>query len=427
MNSLMLLYLLRLSDRVGLDAEFFMDFFFYLALAVIISQILFDYQMIVNYLYASKKAASKRNYFRPPVALIVPCKGLDAAFEENIKSFYKQDYENFSLWFVVSDKNDPAYEELISLKEKLGSDSKAHDSRILVAGKALSCSQKNHNLLHCYKHLPPNIEVMAFADSDACFRTDWLTRIVHPLRKEKVGVTTGYRWFIPQRNNSATVAMSIINAKIAQLLGEYRFNQAWGGSMAVRVKTFKQLGIEKLWANSVSDDLTVSRAVREGGKKIEFVPACLVASYEQTNWPDFLRFARRQFIITRVNTPNTWRFGLFSSFYSVLGLYGGAAFAAYAYNIESPYWLLFTAVPLVFFLGHLCRSTLRQILIKQILPNDAASLRVSRITDITFGWLFSPLLLAIILSSAFGRRIRWRGITYELIGPTQTVIEARSI
>ena len=323
----------------------------------------------------------------------------------------------------MADKNDPAYEELIRLKEKFGPDSKAKDSRILIAGTALSCGQKNHNLLFCYRNLPADFEVMAFADSDACFRSDWLTRIVHPLRKEKVGVTTGYRWFVPQKNNLATLALSIINAKIAQLLGDYRFNQAWGGSMAVRIKTFKHLGVEKIWANAVSDDLTISRAVRKAGMKIEFVPACLVASYEQTNWQDFLGFARRQFVITRINTPFTWCFGLFSSFYSVLGLYGGAAFAAYAYSINSPYWLLFAAVPFVFFIGHLWRSMLRQILIEKILPNDAHAMRISKIIDITAGWIFSPLLLMIILSSAFGRRIRWRGITYKLIGPTRTLIE----
>lgn len=400
-----------------------MDFFFYIALAAIISQLVFDYQIIINYIFASKKTGSKRDYFRPPAALIVPCKGLDSAFEENIRSFYNQDYDNFSLWFVVADKNDPAYEELIRLKEKFGPGSKAKDSRILIAGTALSCGQKNHNLLFCYRNLPANFEVMAFADSDACFRSDWLTRIVHPLRKEKVGVTTGYRWFVPQKNNLATLALSIINAKIAQLLGDYRFNQAWGGSMAVRIKTFKHLGVEKIWANAVSDDLTISRAVRKAGMKIEFVPACLVASYEQTNWPDFLGFARRQFVITRINTPFTWCFGLFSSFYSVLGLYGGAAFAAYAYSINSPYWLLFAAVPFVFFIGHLWRSMLRQILIEKILPNDAHAMRISKIIDITAGWIFSPLLLMIILSSAFGRRIRWRGITYKLIGPTRTLIE----
>jgi ceramide glucosyltransferase len=400
-----------------------LDFWCYIALTAIISQLVFDWQMIRNYLFAFKKSDAKRSGYRPRTVLIVPCKGLDAAFETNIASLYHQNYDNYMLWFVVSDTDDPAYIELCRLKEKLSITSKAHDVRILAAGLAQSCSQKNHNLLYCFRHLPADVEVMAFADSDACLGDYWLTRLVHRLRKDKVGVTTGYRWFVPQKNNSATIALSVINAKIAQLLGKYRFNQAWGGSMAVRVELFRQLGMDQLWANSIGDDLMLSHAVRKAGKKIEFVPACIVASYEQINWPSFLSFARRQFLLTRIISPGTWWFGLLSSIYSTLGLYGGAVFATYAYHTEKTYWGLFAAVPLVFLVGHLCRSTLRQRLIAKLLPNDAQAMKIARLADIAAGWLLSPILLGIIVSSAFGRRVRWRGITYKLISPTHTVVE----
>ena len=193
--------------------------------------------------------------------------------------------------------------------------------------------------------------------------------------------------------------------------------------MAVRVELFRRLGIEQLWANSITDDLTLSYAVRKAGKRITFVPACLVASYEQTNWRDFFSFARRQFLLTRVTTPGTWWFGLFSSCYSVLGLYGGAAVAVYAYYAANAHWKLFAAVPAVFFFGHLFRSILRQRLIAKLLPEDAAAMKIARFIDIAAGWLLSLVLLAVIISSAFGRRIRWRGITYKLISPTKTMVE----
>jgi ceramide glucosyltransferase len=400
------------------------DFYYYVVWAAIFSQLVFDFQMIRNYVFAVKKAHRIRTYYRPRTALIVPCKGLDAAFEANITSLYQQNYDNYILRFVVSDTDDPAYDRLCRLKEKLSNATKAHDVQVLVAGHAQSCGQKNHNLLYCFRNLPGDVEVMAFADSDACVCSDWLASIVHPLRKDKVGVSTGYRWFIPQKNNPATVALAVINAKIAQLLGSWRFNQAWGGSMAVRSELFRQWGVEHLWANSITDDLTLSRAARKTGKKITFVPACLVASYEQTNWPDFFRFARRQFLITRVAAPVTWLSGLLSSCYSTLGLYGGAAMAVYAYCTQNAHWKFFAAVPAVFFAGHLCRSTLRQRLIAKLLPDDVLAMRVARFTDIAAGWLLSPVLLAIIVSSAFGRRIRWRGITYKLVSFNQTLVES---
>jgi ceramide glucosyltransferase len=399
------------------------DLYDYSALLIIISQLAFLYQIAANYRFAIKKAGKDKRYYHPRAVLIVPCKGLDLTFESNVASFYRQDYPDYALWFVVADTDDPAYSELRRLKEKLLPGTKARDVQILVAGNAHLCSQKNHNLLYCYRHLPADIEIMAFADSDACLCDNWLASIVHPLRKDKVGISTGYRWFVPQKNNSATLALSVINAKIAQLLGPNRFNQAWGGSMAVRVEVFRQLGIDQLWSHAITDDLTLSYAVRKAGKKILFVPACLVASHEQTNWRDFLSFGRRQFLLTRVATPGTWWLGFLSSFYSVLGLYGGAAVTVSAYCGANAHWRLFLIVPMTFFIGHLLCAILRQRLIIKLLPGNVAAMKVARYTDITVGWLLSLVLLAIIISSAFGSRIRWRGITYKLISPTKTIVE----
>ena len=47
--------------------------------------------------------------------------------------------------------------------------------------------------------------------------------------------------------------------------------------------------------------------------------------------------------------------------------------------------------------------------------------------DIFLFWVWSPLLLIFILSSAFGRTICWRGIRYKLVGPTETKVIGEKI
>jgi len=74
-----------------------------------------------------------------------------------------------------------------------------------------------------------------------------------------------------------------LNAKIAQQLGNTRFNQAWGGSMAIRVDVFRKVGLDKIWPKVLSDDLSLTYAVKKAGMKLAFVPTCLVASYEEGN------------------------------------------------------------------------------------------------------------------------------------------------
>jgi len=400
-----------------------MDWYYYIALAAILSQLVFLFQMYRNHRYALAKYKRKRLWYRPRTALIVPCKGLDSDFQKNITSFFNQDYENYLLWFVVADKSDPAYGELCNLKNQLSQSSKAQDVQVFVAGQGQSCSQKIHNLLYCYNRIGDDVELLAFADSDVCVRSDWLSHIVYPLRQPKNGAASGYRWFIPKKNNLATLALSAVNAKIAQLLGNTHFNQAWGGSMAIRVDVFRRVGLDKIWPKVLSDDLSLTYAVKKARLKVAFVPACLAASYESTTWPKLFEFGRRQFLITRINAPRAWWLGLCSCLYSVLGLWGGAALAIYAAKTGEQNLSLFAAVPILFFAGQLASAILRQRMIGKLLKKDLPKMKAASAADILFSWLWSLLLLFFIITSAVGRTIVWRGIRYKLLGPTETIVE----
>lgn len=423
-----------------------MDWYYYIALAAILPQILFLIQAHTNYRYALSKYKKKRSWYRPRTALIVPCKGLDSAFEKNIASFFNQDYENYLLFFVVADESDPAYSELCRLKNQLSRSSQAQDVQVLVSNQGQSesnfadvsggkqergknsrrcCSEKIQNLLYCYERIGDDVEVLAFADSDICVCSDWLSHIVYPLRKSKNGAASGYRWFIPKRNNLASLALSAMNAKVAQLLGNTSFNQAWGGSMAIQVDVFREVGLDKIWPRALSDDLSLSYAVKRADKKVAFVPACLAASYESMSWRELFEFGRRQFLITRVSTPKTWWFGLFSSLYSVLGLWGTVVLAFWA-NFSGKNLPVLTGIAILFFLSQMGGAILRQRMISKLFKEDLPKMQAAILADILLFWLWSALLLVIIISSAFGRTIEWRGKHYKLFGLTETLVVSRN-
>ncbi len=396
--------------------------FLYVLVAVAISaQIVFLYHIVSNYQYVLKKFNKNHTSYRRKTSLIVPCKGIDTAFDKNIKSFYELDYEDYEIIFVTESSEDPAYGRLFALKEEYKSLTKAFDVRVVVAGRAQQGSQKLHNLLYACGNVSKDVEIFAFADSDACVRTNWLNEIVYPLRKDRYGVTGGYRWYVPIRNNFATLALSILNAKVAQLLGVTRFNHAWGGSMAVRVEVFKRLGMYKIWQNSASDDLTLSRAAKKAGLRVIFVPGCFVASYEKVNLLSFLEFARRQFLITRVTAPGTWWLGLFSSLFPLFGLWGFAGIALYLYNRSFDKWYIFLAISFLFLAGQFLCAVLRQKMIFRIFPADWPKIRTAAIADIVGNLFWSWLMFFCIVSSSFGRTIKWRGVKYKLKGPTEVI------
>jgi len=405
------------------DNPLSMDWYYYVAWAAVGAQLLFLYNAVRNYRYAlAKHGRGARLGYQPRAAIIIPCKGLDAQFHTNIESFFKQEYDHYTLFFVVQEESDPAYKELREIVHRMQPGSKAREVRIFVAGLSTASSQKIHNLLYAFHRIPDDAEIVAFADSDVCVRKDWLSHLVWPLRRVKCGVATGYRWFVPARNNLATLGLSAVNAGVAQLLGNNRFNHAWGGSMAVRIADFRRLGLPALWEHTLSDDLSLSQAVKKAGMHVIFVPGCLAASYEDTTWPRLYEFCRRQFLITRVYAPMTWWLGFLSSLGSVVGFWGTAALAGYAWAIRVDHLLFYTTVPIFFFAGQLIRVILRQAMIVRLFREQGRAARPAVLADILGFWFWSALQLAFILSSAFGRTIRWRGIRYRLISPTQTEI-----
>lgn len=399
-----------------------MHWYYWIAWFLIISQIFVVWFLGKNLKYALSNPWRNVNDHIPKTLLTVPCKGIDLTFDQNIESFFKQDYPEFIINFVVESTDDPAYGRLCELKEKFDSSSKAQEINILVAGKTSKCSQKIHNLLHSYDNCPDDITALAFADSDACVHSTWLREIVAPLVRNKTGVSTGYRWFVPKKYNIATIIMSITNAKVAQFLGKYEFNQAWGGSMAISREMFENLEVAKVWSNIVSDDLSLSYLVKKAKKKVIFVPTCIVASYESTTIPKLYEFARRQFIISRIYMPLTWTFALISSLYTVSGFWGSLTIAIYSQQNNIPRAGFYTVVPIVFIVSHWIKSIYRSTLVIKRLPSARKKLKLPIVLDFVFSPIYSVLLLVSILSSSVGRTITWRGIKYRLKSPYKTEI-----
>jgi cellulose synthase/poly-beta-1,6-N-acetylglucosamine synthase-like glycosyltransferase len=395
-----------------------------LALIVVAAQMIFTIQVINNVHYVIKKYKKPRETVRPKAALIVPCKGLDDAFEKNILSFFEQDYKPYTLLFVVQEQEDPIYPILTRLIEQNRSNTRAQNVRLLIAGRTEKCSQKLHNLLYAYQQIDPDTEILAFADSDACLSPRWLAYMAYPLReshKNENGAATGYRWFVPITPNFATLTLSGVNAKIAQLLGNTHFNLAWGGSMAIRVDNFRRLKLDQIWTTALSDDLSLSAAVSQAHLKLKFIPACMVASYEAVTWKELWEFGRRQFIITRIYRPGMWLFGLISALFSVFGLWGGIAAACCSFVSLHPSWILI-AWPFLFAAAQWLHAFLRQWTIGLLLAKDKAQIKPAARADLLLFWFFSIILLIILISSSVGKTICWRGMRYRLNSPTDIEI-----
>jgi len=107
---------------------------------------------------------------------------------------------------------------------------------------------------------------------------------------------------------------------------------------------------------------------------------------------------------------------------SVVGLWGGLALAVWGLAARPRFWVEYVAVGVVFLGCQIFRAVVRQRLAVRLLPAEKDAMRAAKRADWLGFWAWGILLLAVILSSAVGRTIRWRGIRYRINGRTRIEI-----
>ena len=373
---------------------------------------------------ARRRLLTHSGFFAPRVAVLCPCKGMEPGLEANLTSLCEFDYSNrtYEVFFILASQEDAAYPVLRRVAEH--SKAKAH---IVIAGPPEGCSEKVNNLRRAIEQLPAEFEAFVFADSDARPGRHWLQRLVAPLSDARVGAATTMRWFLPNRNNLSTALLAAWNAPVVTLLGENRRNFCWGGGTAIRRSVFEQANVLEEWANSVSDDYSMTRALERLQRPIIFVPECITPSFAVIDFNGLLEFTNRQVLITRVYAPHIWRPAFASHLLYGLTLFFGAYFTLDAFFDGRPAFQLATLTFLPILLSAI-RGTLRFTALGEILPEWK-----NKLMETAWIWtvlaVFVPFLYLVNLgNSLVTRKIRWRGIRYELISPSQTrILSGRTV
>src|SRR5262249_27583868 len=214
--------------------------------------------------------------------------------------------------------------------------------------------------------------------------------------------------------------LSVWNASALSLLGE-RSGFAWGGSMAIRRENFDMIGVKDRWQGALSDDYVLTSAVHEEGQRIKFVPQCLVASRSEATVKNLLEFTTRQMRITRVYSPRVWRLACFSHGLFNLAFWGGLLRLAISSLHGAPNRSLAILLASVFIFGA-ASGVMRAIVAARLL--GAGHVR-KWWAYLSLGPVVSLVYLYNIIASARTTRIVWRGISYDLISPSETVIVHR--
>ena len=373
--------------------------------------------------YVRDEIALPLSDFTPFVSVIAPCRGLEDGLRENINALFEQDYPAYEIIFATDRADDSALGVVAAIRKTDGG--ARVSSRVVIAGDARDCGQKVHNLRTAVSQVDELSEVFVFVDTDARPQSNWLRSLVAPLADETIGAASGYRWFIAERGGLPSELRSVWNASIASALGERADkNFCWGGSTAIRRSTFERLRIVDRWQGTVSDDFTLTRVLQEEKLPIHFVPACFVASVGDCSFRDLIEFSNRQLKITRVYAPHLWKPVLLGSLLFCAVFFGGIVLVAARILLGLSYVLPLAALLLIYLLGA-AKAYVRMKAVAIPLANYKKQLSRSLPAHLLLWPFASALYLCNAVTAAFSRRIKWRGITYELKSANEAVIIAR--
>jgi hypothetical protein len=222
-----------------------------------------------------------------------------------------------------------------------------------------------------------------------------------------VGASTGFRWFTPQPPTFWSLLRGVWDAVAFGRLGPGDNGFAWGGAMAVRKEVFFLARIPEYWKNTVSDDYALSEAIHDAGLRIAWAPGALTPCFEHITALRFLSWARRQMTITRIYQPRLWWLGTVAHVFYCGGM-AASIWASVLGNRLAEWALIAQLTP------GMLKGLNRAILSKAVLPECEDWFRRHSWVHAVWQPLATWLWLIVLISSAFGNTIVWRGNLYDL-------------
>lgn len=343
-------------------------------------------------------------------SVIIPCKGTDFEFEQNLEALTQLDSERFEVIFVTATDSDPARESIMKVIEKLRN--RGLVVKLMTAGIKDTCAQKLYNLVQGVKAANPSSEFLIFIDADIRLEQEMLTSLVQPLSDNSVGAATGFPVFIPSDRISSIVRFAWGLGGLLMLADKNKVF-THGAINAIRHQDFYTLQIEEKYLNSVSDSLTLTSVIRKNKKEIVFVPNAIVPSPDNTNLIDLIKWSNRLTILSRIYNPNFWKM-IFLNYASVSFLFI-FLFLSLINNFSLENLFILLMYVFSYQLLQMYTFYLNFNFIINLLPEKF------RIELINLKWkilLYSPLALPLILLnlvvSLFSKTITWRQITYKI-------------
>ena len=331
----------------------------------------------------------------PKVTVLKPVHGMEPRLEQNLETFFQQDYPDFEIIFGAREADNAA----LQVAEKVRARYPHVKSRIVLSGMPVWPNAKVFSLDRMIA--ASSNDYLVISDSDVEVAPDFLRNVIPPLLDPAVGlVTCPYRGIPAHDFWSSLEAMGMSiempsGVMVADMMEGMRF--AMGAVMATRRDALEKIGGIGATADYYSDDFVLGNEIWAAGFKVilshEIVGHVLVPRTFQQTFGDQLRWMKS----TRYSRPKGHvGSGLtFAMPFGVLGLIAAGALGS---------WTLGILLLMAAFFNRVAQS----VVVGWGVIGDSRALR--------YCWLYPARDLMgflIWLASFTSRTFLWRGEIYR--------------
>jgi ceramide glucosyltransferase len=218
-----------------------------------------------NYLKARTPAHAPTGPL-PAISILKPLCGHDEGLEENLRSFFAQDYAEFEVLCGVHREDDPA----VAVFEKVRTEYPEREARLVVTGESAVPNAKSFSLKRLVREARYDLLVMG--DSDIRVEPDFLKRMAEEFSNPEVGLLS-----CPYRAVSGSSFWSRLEAVgmnteflggvlVARMIEGMRF--ALGCVVAARRNVLEEMGGFQYLQEFLAEDFVMGQRAAELGHKV---------------------------------------------------------------------------------------------------------------------------------------------------------------
>jgi len=198
-----------------------------------------------------------------PISVLKPLAGVDEGLEENLRTFFEQDYADFEILFAARSPDDPA----VAVAERLRACYSAIPSRLIVTGEPPYPNAKVYSLdrmLAAARH-----DLLLMADSDIRVTPGMLSTIAAEFEDARLGLATCPYRAAPGRSFWSTLEAIGLNTEflggvlVARMLDGMKF--ALGPTIAARRETLARIGGFDAVKDYLAEDFVMGKLAAERG------------------------------------------------------------------------------------------------------------------------------------------------------------------